>query len=158
MTKATGETAKLNFITAQGSPRAPVRCACRDMRLGCAFCAFCAFCVLSAGAGLAAAAVVVPGPADGEALGAGWLFAAGLFVVVPDRRNARAGDDGDWGGGSGISQANAAGERDGGSSAGAGSAAAAALFFLVSPAGPTDPIVAARRARTPPTGGWAAAG
>src|SRR6266700_3919842 len=104
MTKATSDTTKLNFITDQGSTRATVRCACRAMRLDCAFC------VLSAGAGLAAAAVVVPGPADGEALGAGWLFAAGLFVVVPDRKNARAGDDGDWGGGSGISQANAAGE------------------------------------------------
>src|SRR6266705_637354 len=103
MTKATSETTKLNFITDQGSTRATVRCACRAMRLDCAFCAFC---VLSAGAGLAAAAVVVPGPADGEALGAGWLFAAGLFVAVPDRKNARAGDDGDWGGGSGISQAN----------------------------------------------------
>ena len=41
------------------------------------------------------------------------------FPVVPDRRNVRAGDDGELGGGSGISHANAAGETDGGS-AGAG--------------------------------------
>src|SRR6266849_5311928 len=114
MTKATRETTKLNFITDQGSTRATVRCACRAMRLDCAFCVFC---VLSAGTGLAAAAVVLPWPTDGEAFGAGRLFAAGLFAVVPGRRNARAGDDGEWGGGSGISQANAAGERDGGSSA-----------------------------------------
>ena len=37
------------------------------------------------------------------------------FPVVPDRRNVRAGDDGELGGGSGISHANAAGETDGGS-------------------------------------------
>ncbi len=37
------------------------------------------------------------------------------FADVPDRRNVRAGDDGESAGGSGISHANAAGETDGGS-------------------------------------------
>ena len=38
-----------------------------------------------------------------------------FLADVPDRRNVRAGDDGECGGGSGISHANAAGETDGGS-------------------------------------------
>src|SRR6516225_5012824 len=92
MTKATRETTKLNFITDQGSTRAMVRCACRAVRFDCAFCVFC-FCVpLRTVTGLEAAA-----------------------AAAPDRRNARAGDDGEWGGGSGISHANAAGETEGAS-------------------------------------------
>ena len=55
-------------------------------------------------------APVLPGLADEAALGA-----AEPCSVVPDRRNVRAGDDGELGGGSGISHANAAGETDGGS-------------------------------------------
>ena len=47
------------------------------------------------------------------------MGAAEPFPVVPDRRNVRAGDDGELGGGSGISHANAAGDTAGGS-AGAG--------------------------------------
>jgi hypothetical protein len=44
------------------------------------------------------------------------VFGAGEFLAdVPDRRNVRAGDDGECGGGSGISHANAAGETDCGS-------------------------------------------
>ena len=53
---------------------------------------------------------VLPGLADEAALGA-----AEPCSVVPDRRNVRAGDDGELGGGSGISHANAAAETDGGS-------------------------------------------
>ena len=53
---------------------------------------------------------VLSGLADEAALGA-----AEPCSVVPDRRNVRAGDDGELGGGSGISHANAAGETDGGS-------------------------------------------
>jgi hypothetical protein len=37
------------------------------------------------------------------------LAGAGVFAVRPERRKARAGDDGEFGGGSGISQAKAAG-------------------------------------------------
>jgi hypothetical protein len=55
-------------------------------------------------------AAVWPGLADEAGLGAG-----GSFAVEPDRRNARAGEDRELGGGSGISHANAAGERAGGS-------------------------------------------
>jgi len=55
-------------------------------------------------------AAVWPGLADEAGLGAG-----GSFTVEPDRRNARAGEDRELGGGSGISHANAAGERAGGS-------------------------------------------
>ena len=54
--------------------------------------------------------LVLPGLADEAASGA-----AEPFPVVPDRRNVRAGDDGELGGGSGISHANAAGDTDGGS-------------------------------------------
>jgi hypothetical protein len=43
------------------------------------------------------------------------LGAAEPCSVVPARRNVRAGDDGELGGGSGISHANAAAETDGGS-------------------------------------------
>jgi hypothetical protein len=42
------------------------------------------------------------------------LGAAEPCSVVPDRRNVRAGDDGELGGGSGMSHANAAAETDGG--------------------------------------------
>jgi hypothetical protein len=55
-------------------------------------------------------AVVWPGVADEAGLGAG-----GSFAAEPDRRNARAGEDRELGGGSGISHANAAGERADGS-------------------------------------------
>ena len=55
-------------------------------------------------------AAVWPRLADEAGLGAG-----GSFAVEPDRRNARAGEDRELGGGSGISHANAAGERAGGS-------------------------------------------
>ena len=55
-------------------------------------------------------AAVWPGSADEAGLGAG-----GSFAVEPDRRNARAGEDRELGGGSGISHANAAGDRVGGS-------------------------------------------
>ena len=41
--------------------------------------------------------------------------AAGSLVAEPDRRNVRAGEDRESGGGSGISHANAAGDRDAGS-------------------------------------------
>ncbi len=118
MTKATSETTKLNFITDQGSIRAMVRCACLAERFDCPF--FCGFCgairivtgpspasVLS---GLVLPGLVLPGLADEAAWGA-----AEPFPVVPDRRNVRAGDDGELGGGSGISHANAAGDTDGGS-------------------------------------------
>jgi len=47
------------------------------------------------------------------------LAGAGFFAVRPDRRKFRAGDDGESGGGSGISQAKAAGGT-GGASAGTG--------------------------------------
>ena len=56
-------------------------------------------------------AVSLPSPPDDDP-----VFGAGEFLAdVPDRRNVRAGDDGECGGGSGISHANAAGETDGGS-------------------------------------------
>jgi hypothetical protein len=42
----------------------------------------------------------------------------GFFAVKPDRRKARAGDDGESAGGSGISHAKAAGGMDDGESAG----------------------------------------
>jgi hypothetical protein len=41
------------------------------------------------------------------------------FAVTPERRKARAGEDGECGGGSGISQAKAAGGTDDASGAGA---------------------------------------
>jgi hypothetical protein len=55
--------------------------------------------------------------ADEAGLGAG-----GSFAVEPDRRNARAGEDRELGGGSGISHANAAGERADGSADAGGNA------------------------------------
>jgi hypothetical protein len=62
-------------------------------------------------------AAVWPGLADEAGLGAG-----GSFAVEPDRRNVRAGEDRELGGGSGISHANAAGERAGGSADAGGNA------------------------------------
>src|SRR5215813_9758478 len=105
MTKATSETTKLNFITDHGSTRATVRCACRAVRFGGAVV------ILGAAprdaAGRSAAAVPLL-PGNGPVTGGGDFLAD-----VPDRRNARAGDDGECVGGSGISHANAAGETDG---------------------------------------------
>ncbi|MDQ2810452.1 MAG: hypothetical protein M3Z75_00860 [Actinomycetota bacterium] len=106
MTKATSDTTKLNFITDQGSTRATVRCACRAER----FDAF--FCVLRVAAGVAVgvsagATLGAPTVAPGDLAD---LAAAGFFSLVPVRRKVRAGDDGEFGGGSGMSQANAAGE------------------------------------------------
>jgi hypothetical protein len=46
---------------------------------------------------------------EAEELG---LAGGGFFAVTPERRKARAGDDGEFGGGSGISQAKAAGGTD----------------------------------------------
>src|ERR1700755_1442921 len=94
MTKATSETTKLNFITDQGSTRATVRCACRAVRFGGAV-ALCA--APRDAAGLSAAALPLP-PGSGPVVGGGDFLAD-----VPDRRNARAGDDGECGGGMGIS-------------------------------------------------------
>src|SRR5438105_8739186 len=108
MTKATSETTKLNFITDQGSTRATVRCACRAVRFNCAADAFCAG---PRGGAWPFPAVSLPSPPDDDP-----VFGAGEFLAaVPDRRNVRAGDDGECGGGSGISHANAAGETNGGS-------------------------------------------
>src|SRR5947207_1585332 len=104
MTKATSETTKLNFITDQGSTRATVRCACRAVRFGGVAVTFGA--APRDAAALSAAGLALPG--SGPAVGGGDLLAD-----VPDRRNARAGDDGECAGGSGISHANAAGETDG---------------------------------------------
>src|SRR6266699_725027 len=118
MTKATRETTKLNFITDQGSTRAMVRCACRAVRFDCACCAAVRAAACPSPAAVLPAAVllaaVLPAAATEAALRAAWFL-----PVRPDRRNVRAGDDGEFGGGSGISHANAAGETDGGS-AGAG--------------------------------------
>src|SRR5256884_7020312 len=108
MTKATSETTKLNFITDQGSTRATVRCPCRAVRFSCFPDAFCAAAWL-----LPAVALPSP-PGDDPVLGAAVLGADEFLAAVPDRRNVRAGDDGECGGGSGISHANAAGEADGG--------------------------------------------
>src|SRR5690242_21030445 len=115
-----------------------VRCACRADRLDCAL--FWAFCwpfapvpapgppldgpvrgwpsvtgprgraspVAGLAAGAAGAGAEVPG-----------LAGAGFFAVTPERRKARAGDDGECGGGSGISQAKAAGGTDDASGDGA---------------------------------------
>src|SRR6266576_7114863 len=127
MTKATSETTKLNFITDQGSTRATVRCACRAVRFGCAAVALAA--APRNAAGLSAAALPLP-PGSGPVVGGGDFLAD-----VPDRRNVRAGDDGECAGGSGISHANAAAETDGGSAC-AGR----------SPAGAAEPVVAAEPA------------
>src|ERR1700729_877882 len=127
MTKATSETTKLNFITDQGSTRAMVRWACRAERFDWSFdwpfdLPFCAVFRIVTGPSPAAAlpAPVLPGLADGAALGAAEPFVAEPFSAEPfagdpfkdrpERRNARAGDDGELAGGSGISHANAAGE------------------------------------------------
>src|SRR5690349_14184552 len=108
MTKATSETTKLNFITDQGSTRATVRCACRAVRFSCAADAFCPG---PRGEAWLLPAVSLLSPPDEDP-----VFGAGEFLAdVPDRRNVRAGDDGECGGGSGISHANAAGETDCGS-------------------------------------------
>jgi hypothetical protein len=53
---------------------------------------------------------------EAEELG---LAGGGFFAVTPERRKARAGDDGEFGGGSGISQAKAAGGTDDASGTGA---------------------------------------
>src|SRR5258705_13760406 len=123
MTKATSETTKLNFITDQGSTRATVRCACRAVRFSCAPDAFCPE---PRGGAWLLPAVSLPSPPDDDP-----VFGAGEFLAdVPDRRNVRAGDDGERGGGSRISHANAAGEtacgspRPGRRPAGAGDPAA----------------------------------
>src|SRR5690349_14644322 len=112
-----------------------VRCACRADRLDCA--RFWAFCwpfapVAAPGAplagpgrgwpsvtgprgraspvgGLPAGAAGAGAGAEAEELG---LAGGGFFAVTPERRKARAGDDGEFGGGSGISQAKAAGGTD----------------------------------------------
>jgi hypothetical protein len=96
---------KLNFITDQGSTRATVRCACRAERFDAAF-----FWALRDAAGASPEAVF-----PGLTAASGVLEAAWLFAVVPARRNDRAGEDGEFGGGSGMSQANAAGETIGAS-------------------------------------------
>jgi len=57
-----------------------------------------------AGAGICGLAAVTVG-----------LAGAGGFTFPADRRKVRAGDDGDVGGGSGVSQVNAAAETAGGS-------------------------------------------
>src|ERR1700736_2411539 len=102
MTNATRETTKLNFITDQGSTRAMVRCACRAARFDCAFCA------VRVAAGPSPAAVL-PAPTVAAA-----LRAAGFLPVKPDRRNARGGEHREFGDGSGISHASAAGKTGGG--------------------------------------------
>ena len=75
------------------------------MRFGCAAVAFGA--APRDAAELSAATLPLP-PDSGPAVGGGDFLAD-----VPDRRNARAGEDGECAGGSGISHANAAGETDG---------------------------------------------
>src|SRR5215469_693284 len=141
MTKATSETMKLNFITDQGSTRATVRCACRAVRFGCATDAFGAPPRALPGR---SPAVGLPGPASGV---------GGSLAAVPDRRNVRAGDDGDCGGGSGISHANAAGETDGGSAdAGRLPAGAAELTVEAEPAREAGPEPEAAPDGTVPDG------
>src|SRR6266568_514960 len=146
MTKATRETTKLNFITDQGSTRAMVRCACRADRFACAFCAAARAAAgpspAAALSGAALSGAVVPRAGAEPEVDAA-LRAAGPLPVKPDRRNVRAGDDGEFGGGSGISHANAAGETDGGS-AGAGRLPAA-----VRPAGAAPDGEAARDGAVP---------
>jgi hypothetical protein len=122
MTNATSDTTKLNFITDHGSTRATVRCAClADERLGAVCCGrLRTWLAASPEAVLPEPALaVLPGftgavfPEFGDPIlpgfagaGPGARFA---FALVSDLRKARAGDDRDSGGGSGISQANAAG-------------------------------------------------
>src|SRR5579859_6949411 len=113
ITKATRDTTKLNFITDHGSTRAMVRCACRTERLAAAFDVALrtvagAWAGAGGGAGCGVATVTV-----GLAGGGGFTFPA-------DRKKVRAGDDGDVGGGSGVSQVNAAAETAGGSGLGCG--------------------------------------
>jgi hypothetical protein len=124
MTKATRETTKLNFITDQGSTRATVRWAWRRAdRFDCAFRP--PLRIVTGPSPVAVLAAAWPGLADESALGAATaaavaaaaaaVAAAGSLVAEPDRRNVRAGEDRESGGGSGISHANAAGDRDAGS-------------------------------------------
>src|SRR5580692_10307030 len=125
MTKATRDTTKLNFITDQGSTRATVRCACRALRFDDFF-----FGPLRGGAPVGAIPPIppIPGPVGAVPVAAvspvavlpgpgpvvpGVRDVIALFTFVPARRKVRAGDDGEVGGGSGISQANAAGETVG---------------------------------------------
>jgi hypothetical protein len=122
MTKATSETTKLNFITDQGSTRATVRCACLAERFGAVCCGrLRTRLAASPGAVLPELALVVlPGSTDAvfpefaDAILPGFAAAGPgarlAFALVSDLRKARAGDDRDSGGGSGISQANAAGD------------------------------------------------
>jgi hypothetical protein len=95
---------KLTFITDQGSTLATVRCACRAERLEAFFWALRDATGGSPGAALPAL-TVAGGPGA----------AAGVLVLVPDRRKDRAGDEGEFGGRSGMSQAKAAGETVGAS-------------------------------------------
>src|SRR5206468_1279202 len=118
-------TTKLNFITDQGSTLATVRCACRAVRFSCIPDAFCA--APGAAAWLLPAVALPSPPGDDPVLGAPVLGAGEFLAAVPDRRNVRAGDDGEFGGGSGISHANAAGETDGGAAEPAGEGAPEAL-------------------------------
>src|SRR5580693_8506573 len=107
-TKATRETTKLNFVTDQGSTRATVRCACLAGRWDDPFGV--------AGRGGAGAGVgglvgiVVAGRIGGAGIGGGGPAVGGDPV---ERRKVRAGDDGEVGGGSGISQLNAAADTAG---------------------------------------------
>src|ERR1039457_1860169 len=128
MTKATSDTMKLNFITDQGSTRATVRCACRAERFDAAF-----FWALRDAAGASPEAVF-----PGLTAASGVLEAAWLFAVVPARRNDRAGEDGECGGGSGMSQANAAGETIGASELDGAVLAGAVLEETVLEAGVGD--------------------
>ena len=106
-----------------------VRCACRAERAS-AFRAFAGFscfggllCTVAAGRaartldGSAAGGLATGVSAFGTSVfgtSAAWVAApAALAVAGPFRRKVRAGEDGDDGGGSGISQANAAGDSDG---------------------------------------------
>src|SRR5580658_7351640 len=115
MTKATRDTTKLNFITDQGSTRATVRCACRALRFddaffGPAFFGPAFFGPLHGGAFGSSSGVVSPAPGP---VTPGAPEAIAFLEFVPALRKFRAGDDGELGGGSGISQANAAGETVG---------------------------------------------
>src|SRR5580658_73229 len=110
ITKATRDTTKLNFITDHGSTLAMVRCACRTERLPAAFGGTLRTVAgIGVGAGCCGLAAVTTG-----------LAGSGGFTFPADRRKVRAGDDGEVGGGSGVSQVNAAAETAGGSGLGCG--------------------------------------